>query len=86
MYNAADSPRLAWFVAAASRFVPRRFWATIPGWLEFNRTGHKPFIDALERHDVEESRRLVAEHIRAAGQLLLAHLDNTGFWADEAAR
>jgi DNA-binding GntR family transcriptional regulator len=80
IWRASDSPRVLWLVNAASRFVPRRFWPTIPGWLEFNRTGHRPIIDALERGDADESGRLMSEHISRAGELLLSHLDATGFW------
>jgi DNA-binding GntR family transcriptional regulator len=80
IWNASDSPRVLWLVNAASRFVPRRFWATIPGWPEFNRKSHGPIIDALERRDVEESGRLMSEHISRAGDLLVAHLDATRFW------
>lgn len=80
IYALADSPRLVWFVQAASRFVPRRFWALIPGWLEHNRDGHGPVIDAVAAGDDERARELMAEHIRRAGELLVAHLDSIGFW------
>jgi len=78
---AADSPRLTWFVEAASRFVPRRFWGTIPGWLEHNRSGHATIIEALARGDAEGSRAALTAHIDAARDLLLAHLDAIGFWS-----
>lgn len=84
IYDAAESLRLQWFVNAASRFVPRRFWGMIPGWYEFNRTSHRPIVDALEAHDVELSRRLAGDHILQAGNLLLAHLDAIAYWRDEA--
>lgn len=84
IYDVAESLRLQWFVNAASRFVPRRFWGMITGWYEFNRTTHGPIVDALEAHDVELSRRLVGEHIIKAGNLLLAHLDAIDYWREEA--
>jgi DNA-binding GntR family transcriptional regulator len=80
VYRVANAPRLIWFIRAAGRFVPRRFWATIPGWLELNRTGHAPIVKALAHGDAEEARRLMSEHIHHAGELLLAHLDASGFW------
>ncbi len=80
VYSLADAPRLVWFVKAASRFVPRRFWATIPGWLEHNRRGHAPVIDAIEVGDRERARELMATHIRDAGDLLVAHLDSIAYW------
>jgi DNA-binding GntR family transcriptional regulator len=80
IYAAGDSARLIWFVDAASRFVPRRFWGAIPGWHEHNRSGHAPIIDALAAHDPERSRAAMSGHLTAAGQLLVAHLDAIGFW------
>jgi DNA-binding GntR family transcriptional regulator len=81
VYVVADSDRLTWFVRSASRFVPRRFWGMIPGWLEHNRSGHAPVIDALEAHDAARARLAMSSHIEFAGQLLLRHLDSIGFWA-----
>lgn len=86
IYALADSPRLVWFVQTASRFVPRRFWATIPGWLEHNRTQHGPVIDAVEAGDADLARELMAAHIRGAGALLVAHLDSISFWDEASAR
>lgn len=82
IYALADAPRLVWFVKAASRFVPRRFWATIPGWLEHNRAEHGPVIDAVEARDIERARELMAAHIRGAGRLLVEHLTSISFWDD----
>jgi DNA-binding GntR family transcriptional regulator len=81
VYAVADSDRLTWFVRSASRFVPRRFWGMIPGWIEHNRSGHAPVIDALEAHDPAAARLAMSSHIEFAGQLLLRHLDSIGFWA-----
>ena len=80
IYDVADSDRLRWFVRSASRFVPRRFWGLIPGWIDHNRDGHAPVIDALEAHDADASRIAMSSHIHRAGQLLLVHLDANGFW------
>jgi DNA-binding GntR family transcriptional regulator len=82
IFRAADSPRLRWFSLTASRLVPRDHWATIPGWLELNRTGHRAIVDALDRRDADAARRLMADHMQQAGDLLVAHLDRSGFWAD----
>jgi|SRR5579862_9594408 len=83
IYAAADSDRLAWFVRAASRFVPRRFWGMIPGWLEHNRAGHAAVINALAEHDAEGARTAMNEHIVYAGELLLKHLDSILYWSDD---
>jgi DNA-binding GntR family transcriptional regulator len=81
IYEVADSDRLTWFVLSASRFVPRRFWGLVPGWLEHNRSGHKPVIAAFEAHDAAAARLAMSIHIEFAGELLLRHLDSIGFWA-----
>lgn len=84
IYDLAESQRLVMFVQAASRFVPRRFWATIAGWPEHNRTGHRAIIDALEARDREQARRLMTAHVWQAGQLLIDHLDSISFWDGHA--
>jgi DNA-binding GntR family transcriptional regulator len=81
VYSLGRSERLTWFVVAASRFVPRRFWGRIPGWIEHNRTGHDELIDALEARDAERARAAMQAHIGAAAALLLRHLDELEFWA-----
>jgi DNA-binding GntR family transcriptional regulator len=81
LYDIAESPRLGWFVVAASRFVPRQFWGTIPGWRAHNRTGHKQVIDMLENKDREGARLAMSAHIHNARILLLNRLDSIDFWA-----
>ncbi len=80
VYGPARSPRLLWFVTAAARYVPRRYWATIPGWLEMNQLEHQPIIDALSAHDAETAKSRMAAHIHHAGELLIAHLHEIGFF------
>lgn len=81
IYAVTESPRLVWFVGAASRFVPRRYWGTIAGWIEHNRVGHEPIVEALAARDAERARAAMSGHIGAAAELLLRHLDAVGFWA-----
>jgi DNA-binding GntR family transcriptional regulator len=79
-YEAAESPRLVWFVTAASRFVPRRYWATIGGWTEMNRVEHGPIIDAIAAGDSDTARDLMARHVTHASELLISHLNAIHFW------
>ncbi len=83
IYAAADSDRLVWFVRSASRFVPRRFWGMIPGWIDHNRAGHAPVIKALAAHDSDLARTEMSAHIAYAGTLLLHHLDSILYWSGE---
>jgi DNA-binding GntR family transcriptional regulator len=76
VYTCADSPRLWSFVDQASHLGPRRFWVTIPGWVEFNRNGHADVIAALLERDPEASRAAMTRHLEQASEILLAHLDS----------
>src|SRR5258705_4258944 len=69
-----DSPRLRWFLRAATRFVPSHVYTLIPGWVETSLRDHPPLIEALERGDGAEARRRMEEHVRRAGELVLANL------------
>lgn len=82
IYLAADAPRLMFFVDSASLFVPRHFWASIPGWSEHNKRGHTRIIDALEIHDPDLSRQTMESHIADAGLLLVRFLDDSGTFSE----
>lgn len=84
VYAMGRSDRLTWFVHAASRFVPRRYWGQIPGWIDHNRTGHDELIAALEACDPSRARAAMTSHIATAEQLLLRHLDSIDFWGGHA--
>jgi DNA-binding GntR family transcriptional regulator len=71
---AAESPKLAWFLALAVRCVPTRFFATIEGWGRASIDDHARILQAFEEGDAEDARRTIAEHYRHAGDLLVAHL------------
>ncbi len=70
-----DAKRLRWFLRAATRYVPRRFYETIPGWNEATRDRHGAIIDALEARDASEARRLMELHVIEAGRLVREHLE-----------
>ena len=70
-----DAKRLRWFLRAATRYVPRRFYETIPGWNEATRDRHGAIIDALDARDASEARRLMELHVIEAGRLVREHLD-----------
>jgi DNA-binding GntR family transcriptional regulator len=70
-----DAKRLRWFLRAAARYVPRRFYETIPGWKEATRDRHGAIIDALEARDAAQARRLMELHVIEAGVLVCEHLE-----------
>ena len=78
--RAAESPILARFLAATTRYVPRHFYAQIAGWMEASATEHDPILDALQRGDPAAARTLTEEHIRRAGVLLVDYLETKSFW------
>lgn len=86
---AADSPLLAQLLGRTTRYVPRRFYAQIPGWLTASAEEHGPIIQALKDGDGERARVVTEQHIRESGSLLVNHLAEIGLWAtpnDGAAR
>ncbi|WP_185994585.1 GntR family transcriptional regulator [Nocardioides campestrisoli] len=72
---AARSPKLAWFLRAATRYVPNRFYHRIGGWPDASRHDHAGLLDAIRARDAEGARRAMEEHIIHAGQLLVDHAD-----------
>lgn len=70
-----DAKRLRWFLRASTRYVPRRFYETVPGWNEATRDRHGAIIDALKARDAGEARRLMELHMLEAGRLVREHLD-----------
>lgn len=76
-----EAERLRWFLRAATRYVPRHFYEAIPGWVDATVQDHPAIIDALERRDAAEARRLMEAHVRLAGELVVAHLGQTDLWA-----
>lgn len=73
-----DAKRLRWFLRAATRYVPRRFYETVPGWMELTRDRHGPIIDALEARDKNRARRLMEGHVLEAGEMVTDYLAGRG--------
>lgn len=72
---AAQSPKLVWFLRAATRYVPERFYHRIGGWPNASRHDHAPVLEAFCTGDAEAVRRAMEEHIIHAGRLLIEHAD-----------
>ena len=73
-----EAKRLRWFLRAATRYVPRRFYETVPGWMELTRDRHGPIIDALEARDKTAAKRLMEHHVLEAGRMVVEHLKGRG--------
>jgi DNA-binding GntR family transcriptional regulator len=77
-----DADRLRWFLRAATRYVPRHFYESIPGWLETTVHDHPELIAALEAHDAATAREITERHVAQAGELVVAHLTTRGIWRE----
>ncbi|MCR6030075.1 FCD domain-containing protein [Nocardioides sp. zg-579] len=72
----AGSPKLAFLLSVAVRYVPLPFFATIPGWSDASVHDHEAVFRALEEHDAEAARVAMHDHIAHAGDLLAQHFDH----------
>jgi DNA-binding GntR family transcriptional regulator len=71
----AEAPKLAWLLAVATRYAPRRFFPTVRGWVIASVEDHRPVLDALHAADENAARDAMRRHIEHAGVLLAAHLN-----------
>lgn len=74
--RAADAPRLAWMLSISTKFAPRRFFATIPGWSKASAQDHAAIIHAIGAGDAEAARAAMTQHMKNAGDLLAANFDS----------
>jgi len=72
----ADSPRLAWMLSISTKFAPRRFFATIPGWAGASAQDHAAIIEAITDRDAEQARAAMMKHMENAGELLAANFES----------
>ena len=80
--RAADSRKIAWLVGRAAHYLPPRFYATHPEWAAATPGAHAALLDALGAGDPDAAREAMDRHVADGRDLLLAHLDRTGMWAD----
>lgn len=73
---AADAPRLAWMLSISTKFAPRRFFATIPGWSKASAQDHASIISAMRAGDAEAARAAMTRHMENAGELLAANFES----------
>jgi DNA-binding GntR family transcriptional regulator len=73
---AADAPRLAWMLSISTKFAPRRFFATIPGWYMASARDHTAIIKAITERDADAARAAMTRHMENAGELLAANFES----------
>ncbi|MPZ68292.1 MAG: FCD domain-containing protein [Actinobacteria bacterium] len=79
--RAVPSPKLTWLISVTARYVPRLFYASISGWRDASLHDHETIIESLRTQDPEGARQAMISHILHAGELLVSHLENEGFWS-----
>jgi DNA-binding GntR family transcriptional regulator len=71
----AGTQKMVWVLGLLARYVPRRFYAEIPGWPQATVDDHGKLLDGIRARDPGLARAAMHEHITHAGELLAAHFD-----------
>ncbi|WP_326725004.1 MULTISPECIES: GntR family transcriptional regulator [unclassified Streptomyces] len=85
IHQAAANRRLAESIQALQSVFPRdSVWRVIAhdetAMTTMNVTEHQAITAALRARTPESARRVMRDHVHAAGEILLAHLDDQRFW------
>ena len=78
----ASSRKLAWLVGRSAHYLPAHFYSGSPAWRAGALRSHTELLDALGAADPEAARSAMRRHVLDGRDLLLAHLDAIGMWAD----
>jgi len=62
--------RVRWFLRLTHRYVRSDLFEAVPSVLDAALRDHPLIIDAIERHDVDEARRLAENHFAQGPQLM----------------
>jgi DNA-binding GntR family transcriptional regulator len=79
---AADARRLKVALKATLRFIPEGYYGVVESWPESSARSHADIIGAFLGHDPEAARKLAEEHVRKAGERLIAYFCSKGYWLD----
>ena len=71
----AASPKIIWALGLMTRYVPRRFYSSIPGWPQTTADDHAHVLAGIRSHDAEGTRLAMQSHVEHAGELLAVHFD-----------
>ncbi|MFD9325382.1 GntR family transcriptional regulator [Streptomyces sp. NPDC060065] len=85
IHQAAANRRLTESIQALQSVFPRdSVWRVIAhdetAMTTMNVTEHQAISAALRARTPEAARKVMRDHVRAAGEILLAHLDDQRFW------
>lgn len=71
----AESRKLCWALSMLTRYVPRSFYAEIPGWPQSTVDDHSKILDAIRSRDPDAIADAVRRHLEHAGELLASNFD-----------
>jgi len=71
----AGAPKIIWALGLMTRYVPRRFYSSIPGWPEATVEDHAQLLAGIRTNDAQATRVAMQSHVEHAGELLAAHFD-----------
>ena len=80
--RAAASRKLAWLAGCAERYLPPRFYTASTAWRTATRRSHAALIGAITAGDADGARDAMSRHVLDGRDLLLAHLDAIGLFAE----
>lgn len=66
----AGARKVLWAMGLMTRYVPREFYSTIPGWPEATAEDHAAVLAAIVNRDSNGARRAMERHIEHSGDLL----------------
>lgn len=73
----ADSTKLQQILGIVSRYVPRSFYAEVPGWVKASSDDHAAIITAFRNDDSSTARKAMSNHIQHAGELLASYFEGS---------
>ena len=71
----AGSRKIIWMLGLVTRYVPRQFYSSIPGWPQATVTDHEELLEGIRSGDLEKTRAAMVAHIIHSGELLAANFD-----------
>ena len=77
---AAQAPKLLLLLTTTLAFIPHGFYALIGEWAEVSERDHARIVQTFIDRDPAAARQEAADHVQQAGELLIQHFSETGYW------
>jgi DNA-binding GntR family transcriptional regulator len=78
--RAAAARKLSWFLHAATRYTPARFYSCNEGWRTAMLSDHGSLLAAFGERDADAVRGEMVRHFTDGAERLTKHLDEIGLW------